>query len=257
MLLGMNRLLGSSYTSSSQRARVISEDWAERNLYCPACPADSLSRLPANSKVKDFQCGNCETEFQLKCSSHDFGTCLLDGAYKAMADAINANRVPAMLMLRYELPDWRVRSLVAVPSFAFPLSCVQKRKALSPTARRAGYIGCNILLTSIPPDAKVPIVRDGIAEEPEKVREQFQRLKPIATLDAAKRGWTLDVLNVVRSIGKDVFTLADIRPRLGELQKLHRDNKHVEAKVRQQLQELRDIGLLQFLDNRGTYRIKF
>lgn len=28
--------LAAAYTSHSQRARVVTEDWVERNMYCPA-----------------------------------------------------------------------------------------------------------------------------------------------------------------------------------------------------------------------------
>jgi hypothetical protein len=38
-------------------------------------------------------------------------------------------------------------------------------------------------------------------------RREYARLKPLATLDAKQRGWTLDVLNGIRSLGKKHFDL--------------------------------------------------
>jgi hypothetical protein len=39
-----------------------------------------------------------------------------------------------------------VENVILIPRFAFPLSAIEKRKPLAETARRAGWVGCNILL---------------------------------------------------------------------------------------------------------------
>ncbi|HXN93810.1 MAG TPA: hypothetical protein VN879_04870 [Candidatus Acidoferrales bacterium] len=72
-------------------------------------------------------------------------------------------------------------------------------------------------------------------------------LPPLEKLQVGKRGWTLDVLQVVQSLGKMDFTLADVYERANDLAKLHPNNAHVRDKIRQQLQVLRDLGLLDFL----------
>jgi len=61
-----------------------------------------------------------------------------------------------------------------------------------------------------------------------------------------KRGWTLDVLQVVQSLGKMEFTLGEVYAHAGSLAKLHPQNRHVRDKIRQQLQVL--LG-------RGSYRL--
>ena len=40
--------LAAAYTSHSQRARVVTEDWVERNMYCPRCGSGHLEHLKAN-----------------------------------------------------------------------------------------------------------------------------------------------------------------------------------------------------------------
>lgn len=252
----MRSALADPYKSASQRARVISEDWAETNLYCPACPSDSLTRLDANTKSIDFECDDCRAGFQLKSGSRQFGGCILDGAYATMRETILSERTPNLLTLHYDLASWSVVNLAVIPSFAFTLSCLQKRKELSPEARRAGWVGCNILLSNIPPDARIVMVCNGVAEEPRRVRKQFARLKPIAAAAPEQRGWTLDVLNVVRGLRREVFTLQVVLKGADELARLHPENKHVPDKIRQQLQRLRDLGFLEFVDNKGTYRLK-
>jgi hypothetical protein len=95
----------------------------------------------------------------------------------------------------------------------------------------------------------------GIATGPTAVRRQYHRLRPLVKLGAEMRGWTLDVLNVVRSLGKSEFSLAEIYAHEHEVTRLHPQNRHVGDKIRQQLQVLRDVGLVQFL-GAGSYRIR-
>jgi type II restriction enzyme len=50
------------------------------------------------------------------------------------------------------------------------------------------------------------------------------------------------------------FTTADAYAFTRELEKLHPDNRHVKDKIRQQLQVLRDLGLLLHVE-RGIWRL--
>ncbi len=82
----------------------------------------------------------------------------------------------------------------------------------------------------------------------------FARVRPLEKLKAKQRGWTLDVLTAIRSLEKDEFSLGDAYSLEGALSKLHPENRHVRDKIRQQLQVLRDRGLLRFLAP-GRYRL--
>ncbi len=171
-----------------------------------------------------------------------------------MKRAILEDRTPNLFVLHYDLDTWAVRTVVLVPHFAFALSAVERRKPLAPTARRAGWVGCNILLDKIPEHARISIVNVGTPQTPQQVRASYNRLRPLEKLRVEKRGWTLDVLQVVQSSGKLEFTLADVYAHTGALAKLHPNNAHVRDKIRQQLQVLRDLGLLTFLGS-GSYRL--
>ena len=102
--------------------------------------------------------------------------------------------------------------------------------------------------------ARISVVSEGTPHTPREVRDSYNRLRPLEKLNVEKRGWTLDVLQVVQSLGKMDFTLADVYERAGDLAKLHPKNAHVRPKIRQQLQVLRDLGLLDFLGS-GSYRM--
>ena len=171
-----------------------------------------------------------------------------------MTEAILNERTPNFYFMQYELLSWSVKNLLLIPSFAFPLSAVIKRKPLSPTARRAGWVGCNIALNRIPQDARIHLVTERRIAPAEQVRAKFQRVKPLAKIDATQRGWTLDVLNAIRTLGKPEFTTDDAYDLIPQRQRLHPDNRHVREKIRQQLQVLRDSELLTHV-SRGHWRI--
>ena len=80
-------------------------------------------------------------------------------------------------------------------------------------------------------------------------------MRPLEKLAVEKRGWTLDVLNVIRSVGTNEFSLADIYAHSDVLARLHPKNAHVRDKIRQQLQVLRNLGLIEFLGG-GSYRMR-
>lgn len=61
------------------------------------------------------------------------------------------------------------------------------------------------------------------------------------------------MLNCVNLIEREYFNLSDIYMYEPFLKKLHPDNNNIRAKIRQQLQILRDKGFIVFLGG-GKYR---
>jgi type II restriction enzyme len=242
------------YKSASQRARVGTESWGAINFFCPACESPRLRSAAQGTAAIDYVCPSCESPFQLKSQSKPLGSRIVDAAYSEMKRAILEDRTPNLFVLHYDLDTWAVRTVLLVPHFAFTLSTLEKRPPLAPTARRAGWVGCNILLDRIPMHARISVVSEGTPRTSREVRSSYNRLRPLEKLQVEKRGWTLDVLQVVQSLGKMEFTLADVYAHTHDLAKLHPKNAHIPDKIRQQLQVLRDLGLLEFLTP-GSYRL--
>jgi len=115
-------------------------------------------------------------------------------------------------------------------------------------------VGCNILLSAFPQDAKVDAVRDGAAIPPTDVRRTWQAFSFLRDATPESRGWTTDVLSCVREIQKPVFSLDELYSFEKRLGKMHRENRNVRPKIRQQLQILRGRGVIEFL-GRGEYRV--
>lgn len=121
-------------------------------------------------------------------------------------------------------------------------------------ADREGWVGCNILLSQIADIGKIKVVANGRVIDASQVREQYATVRPLAALDVRARGWTLDVLRLVKKLGKRHFSLGEAYGFAPELAKLHPNNRNVKPKIRQQLQVLRDMGLLRFV-SRGEYEV--
>jgi len=243
--------IASLYKSGSQIARVLTEEWCARELYCPACASDRLSASKVNTPAIDFVRPQCKQLFQLKSLKSWNPKKIVDAGYESMLRSIRADDVPNLLILQYS-PEWLVRNLLLIPKFFFSESAIEKRKPLGPLARRAGWVGCNILLRQIPIDGKIALISDGLPVPESRVRNEFARTRNLAKIPPSVRGWTLDVLKVVRRLGKPQFTLKDIYKYEDELQATHPHNRNIRPKIRQQLQVLRDLGLAEFT-GRGEY----
>jgi hypothetical protein len=168
-------------------------------------------------------------------------------------NAIREDRTPNLLLMRYALATWEVRDLLLIPSFMFSESAVIKRKLLAATARRAGWVGCNFALNRVPAEARIPIVTESQISPAAEVRAKYKRVKPLKDISVTQRGWTLDVLNIVRrlvdsrrrgdeslkfpgqsermrlltSSPTNEFTTAAACAFERELEQLHPDNRHV------------------------------
>jgi type II restriction enzyme len=242
------------YKSNSQRARVGTEGWGRDNLYCANCVSDRLVDTPTNTRAIDFTCAVCLARYQLKSQGRPLRGRIAGASYETFRREILEDRTPNLIALHYRPLEWCVENLVLIPHFAFPLSALKKRSALNPEAERHGWVGYYILLDAIPPDARIWMVTNGVPRGVREVRDQYRRIQPLEKLEPKQRGWTLDVLNVVRTLGKTEFRLTDVYAHEKNLAALHPNNRNVQPKIREQLQELRKLGLLEFLGG-GRYRL--
>jgi type II restriction enzyme len=243
-----------AYESGSQSARVWTEHWVQKWLFCPSCGNAKLDKFPNNRPAADFHCTTCKEEYELKSQKNKFGVRVLDGAYRTMRERVVASNNPNFLLLNYSLADFGVTNLFVIPKHFFVPKILEKRKPLSITARRAGWTGCNILLNQIPESGKIFFVRDRQLRPKDAVLAQWQKTLFLRDEKPQAKGWLLDVMKCVESIGKREFELDDVYAFEERLSQTYPDNKNVRPKIRQQLQYLRDKGYLEFV-SRGYYRL--
>ncbi|MDD7193201.1 MAG: DpnI domain-containing protein [Clostridiaceae bacterium] len=241
------------YHSYSQIARVLTENWVSKNMYCPRCGNTHIEHFENNRPVADFFCPVCNNEFELKSKSGVLGKKITDGAYNKMIERITSNQNPDFFFLSYSKDKLRVNDLVLIPKHFFVPDIIEKRKELSATARRAGWVGCNILINKIPEQGRISIVSKGNISDFDSVINKVNLSKKLETKDINSRGWIMDVLNCVNAISSAEFTLNEMYSFENELKIKHPQNNNIKPKIRQQLQFLRDMGFIEFLGN-GIYR---
>jgi len=65
------------YKSQSQKARVLTERWVYKSIFCPNCGYLKIDKYPNNQPVADFFCSNCHEDYELKSKQNSIGTTFL------------------------------------------------------------------------------------------------------------------------------------------------------------------------------------
>lgn len=164
MDLTFHEAVAAGYTSGPQKIRNLSEHWVGREIYCPNCGHTEMTQHGNNRPVADFFCGECRADYELKTQARMFGASVTDGAYRTMIERLNCSSNPNLLLLHYNPNTLSVVNLVVVPKYFFTPAVIVKRPPLSPGARRAGWIGCKILLEGIPEAGRIALIKDRVIE---------------------------------------------------------------------------------------------
>ncbi len=244
--------IGDKYKSASQKARVITENWVAHNAYCPRCGYDSLSHQKNNKPVSDFICSNCGSIFECKAKKGIITAKIIDGAYATMIKRIHDKDNADFFFMSYDYQEGYVDDFVFVPKYFFTEKIIEKRAPLSPNARRAGWVGCNIVLGDVPEEGRIDIINNRQVKNKNVVCSKVNKTSFISDFSISSRGWIIDILNCVNRINSQEFNLEDVYKFETQLSILYPQNRNIKAKIRQQLQLLRDKGLIAFLGN-GKY----
>lgn len=251
--LQMDGSVAEQYINNAQKIRIITESWVGENLFCPYCGNRHIFRFENNRPVADFFCPYCEEEYELKSKSASIVNKVNDGAYSTMIERISSINNPNFFFLHYNKSKLNVENFIMVPKHFFSAEIIEKRKPLAESAKRAGWVGCNILLNRIPDEGRIYIVKNEKEVPLEQIMLKVQRTDFIRQYKLDARGWILDILNCVNKIEDKVFTLEQMYGFVDILALKHPENHHIKDKIRQQLQVLRDNGIIEFL-GRGSYR---
>lgn len=255
MDLRFDASLSSGYQNKSQIARILTESWVEKNIFCPNC-GNYLSNYENNKPVADFYCHKCSEDYELKSKKDKMGKKIVDGAYATMIERLQSESNPNFFFLNYDKNTLDISNFIVIPKHFFIPEIIEKRKALSQTAKRAGWVGCNILLDTIPNSGKIFYVKDSKIQSKDKILEEWHKTSFLKESHNIKsKGWILDILKCIEKLDRKDFTLNDIYQFETYLKLKHPDNNNIQAKIRQQLQVLRDKEYLSFTA-RGKYKVK-
>jgi type II restriction enzyme len=246
--------LGMSYKNNSQKARVFTEPFVEENFYCPYCGA-SLIACKNNDKVRDFDCSGCNQNYELKSKQgKSLGKKVPDGKYMTMIERISSNSNPNFYFLNYDKTSFDVINFCAVPSYFFTPNIIIPRAKGIPN--RSDYIMCSIDISGIPNSGKIFYIKDKKIISKTKVLDDWNKTLFLkASKNIQVKGWLLDIMQCIDKINKNQFTLSDIYQFENYLKLKHPENNNIQAKIRQQLQILRNKNYLRF-ESRGKYKLK-
>jgi len=255
MNLTLEYKLAKNYASQSQKIRILTEQWVDKQIFCPNCGQLKIDKYENNRPVADFFCSNCKEEYELKSKKDTVGNKILNGCYKTMIDRLQENNNPNFFILNYNLKNYDILNFLVIPKHFFIPEIIEKRQPLHVTARRAGWIGCNILLQSIPESGRIFFIKNHHIKPKNDVLENWKRTLFLRKeKDISTKGWLIDIMRYIERLNKKEFTLNEVYKYEKELEILHPNNRHIKDKIRQQLQFLRDKGYLEFT-NRGNYRL--
>ena len=169
--LKLDRSLAKGYKSSSQIARIMTEQWVCRNLKTPCCNV-RFHPLANNTRSADFTCSACNKPFQLKSSQRSFNTRVTGAEYRTTLNAFEQTAVrPSLILLRYNGDD-EVTNLSFIHRKNLSPSMIHARKPLSKTAERSGWQGCSVFLKDLLPHYRLDFVVQGIVRNwPEIVQK--------------------------------------------------------------------------------------
>lgn len=126
---------------------------------------------------------------------------------------------------------------------------------MSDSARRAGWVGCNIVIKDIPQTGKIFYIKNRKIEPKEVILDSWNKtlfLREETKVES--KGWILDIMKCIDKIGKQEFKLEEVYRFEKELEIKYPNNKHIKDKIRQQLQFLRDKNYLTFVSS-GKYKL--
>ena len=246
--------LSNNYISNSQKIRVLTEKWTFENIFCPSC-GGIISDYENNKPVADFYCKTCTEDYELKSKKDKIGKKIVDGAYSTMIERLQSDSNPNFFFLNYDKNSLNISNFIVIPKHFFTPEIIEKRKPLSSSAKRAGWVGCNILLETIPQSGKIFYIKDSKVQSKNEIVDSWNKtifLKESKNLDS--RGWLLDIMKCIEKMDKKDFSLSEIYQFENYLGLKHPNNNNIQAKIRQQLQVLRDKEFLKFT-TRGKYEV--
>ena len=255
MKLNLYSPIADSYQSNTQKIRILTEDWVGEYIFCPSC-GKQVSDYENNKPVADFYCSICKEDYELKSKKDKIGKKIVDGAYSTMIERLKSDSNPNFFFLNYNKNTYDITNFMVIPKHFFTPEIIEKRKPLSSTARRAGWIGCNILLDTIPNSGKIFYIKNNELQSKDKILEEWNKTSFLKdTNNINSKGWLLDTIKCIEKINKKDFTLNDMYEFEKSLRIKYPKNNNIQAKIRQQLQILRDKDYLNFT-SRGKYELK-
>ena len=95
-------------------------------------------------------------------------------------------------------------------------------------------------------NGKIFLVKNSEALPQKDVLEKWRNTNFIKYKKGNAKGWILEIMNCADKINRKTFSLEDMYSFESHLKQKYPKNNHIKDKIRQQLQVLRDKGIIEF-----------
>ena len=242
-----NSLIIEWIKSNSQIVRLLTENWVQNTIFCPIC-WNFLLHHRNNAKVRDFYCRKCWENFELKSfKSKKIKDYILGSEYNTLIKQIISK--PVHLFLLSYIEDYTITNFLFIPKYFFTPQIISPRKPLSSNAKRSGWKGSIIHLNKIPESGKIYFIKDRFYKTKTEILQEVQKVKFLQQETLDKKWWIFDIMLCIERIGRKRFYLKDMYQFEEFLKNKYPHNNNIKAKIRQQLQFLRNKWYLKFLWN--------
>jgi hypothetical protein len=220
-------------------------------------PKDARISLLTSYKLTNFYRGSCDLQALSDCIKHNIEvkshsklhakTYIFDSQ---RAIVTSANLTLGGLQNNYECGIF-VEDKKIVTELKERFLSLFEDKDISPVVTEEIIATTVEILSKVPKEKKVRFEKTEEDIFPEPENDLYDA--GVETITKTLSGWRLDVFNAVLKVPENIFELNSVYKFKNELQKLHPENQNIEPKIRQQLQQLRDLGLIEFIQP-GLYR---
>lgn len=237
------------FKKATHQARVVTEDWVRREMYCINCSRGRLIALDNNAKVIDFRCSNCRHQYQVKATKGRLTSQLPGATYRATRTAIRMGRAPNFLLVVYRILPPEVREVLAIPRHFITEETISRRIVNSRSGKpsRETFV---LHLNKIPDDAKIRVVHRGRPVARRAATRAWRKGGRIERRAAIVRKGPIDFWAAVPGASGWSFGVRDFRGyerKSGE--GLAHYRRRLEA-LERQLQELENSGFITLADHR-------
>ena len=236
--------------AQKQVIKVLTETWTANNIFCPVCWS-ALDNHKTDKPINDLFCIDCSNDFELKASKWKFTKKLAAGSYQKAIDSIEAKPMH-LFVLKYS-DDFTITNFLVIPKYFFTKQVIIKRP--NALKSRPNYFMSDIDFSSIPESWKIHYINNWTYKTRTEILKEWQRVRFLDKEKQESKWWIFDIMKCIEKLEKDEFVLQEIYAFESDLKILHPENKNIKAKIRQQLQFLRDKWYLEFLEKRGNYKI--
>lgn len=240
-----------------QATKMLTEHWTANNIFCPACWS-ALLQHATNKPCNDLYCRDCGENFELKASHGKLSNTIQAWAYNASIQAMEEGPIN-LFVLKYS-DDYTITNFLVVPKYFFTQEVIEKRNEAKVKQKnwtiRLWTWGI-IRFDKIPESGKIHYISNWTYKTRTDILNAWNWIKFLEEETNEWKWWIFEIMRCIELVGKVEFTPIELYEKFGVLlSQLYPLNNNIDAKIRQQLQDLEKVGYIERIQ-KWVYKRKY